>query len=325
MTQTAQMILNDLQISQTIQEKINFIKKSKLDFEDFNNFRLLINSLENFEPNAKLSRKSQKEQINNKITFVLENLENFEKKIKEESTGNERKILNSREFLNSNQDDRIKFLSFMQELETLSKESSKEENLKDLLGRISNFLLNAENLNENEIEILEKSKEALIELIFPQENIQNQPLKDSPLNDKGEKEEILNDKNYKPKTYFYNKETQILSVKNIKTEYNDIEDFDYKLPIDKNGNYNEEGLISKKSPKDKFFTSSQTIMPGGIWVDLNLKELLKNNISFDEIKDLIQKAKEENIEKQENNEMIKQNTLFTEEDLELNSIRKHKK
>lgn len=48
MTQVAKMILNELPISPTINEKIEFIKSSKLDFKDFNSFRLLLNSLEGF-------------------------------------------------------------------------------------------------------------------------------------------------------------------------------------------------------------------------------------------------------------------------------------
>lgn len=468
MTQTAQMILNDLQISPSIQEKISLIKNSKLNFEDFNNFRLLINSLENFEPNSNLSLQTQKNQINNKISSLIKNLEAFENKIKQEQQEQEKIVnLNPQNETNTLESGRSRFFTFMKKIDEISSKefAQDKDEIGNLFNEVNHLLINGEDLglSDNEIKILEAVEERIKDIHFflqnqndtennistnANESKENQNLKDLPLNDKElsikeflkdnnvytaitelyktlnhplnqhdrdnssslkveykdlffeirlrkvageeqfkegkfdyeikinqyntdklseikklnnialaeelnnsntfsvfdftlgyyentnpkqffkdlieritnreEKEKILNDKNYKPQTYFYDEKTQILSVKKNKTKNNNIEDFDYKLPIDKNGNYDTKGLIGKKEPEQNFFTSEQTISFGSL-VDCSLEELIQNNISLDEIKDLIQKAKDEN------NQKTTQDTLFSKEELGLNSARKHKK
>lgn len=128
MTAVANMILNELPISQSLREKIDFIKANKLDFKDFNNFRLLLNSLESFEPNTKLSDNVYKEQINAKIEYLVHRLNFYEQKIKEDLQ-NDTKDLHNKDSqknevilqnTNENSSNRSKFFTLMSELEDLS-------------------------------------------------------------------------------------------------------------------------------------------------------------------------------------------------------------
>ena len=66
-------ILNELPISSDIQNKIDFIKTSKLSYDDFSNFRFLMNNLDNFSVNYKLSEESIKRNINNarSLFFII--------------------------------------------------------------------------------------------------------------------------------------------------------------------------------------------------------------------------------------------------------------
>lgn len=149
MTQVAKMILNELPISPTISEKIEFIKSSKLDFKDFNNFRLLLNSLESFEPSSKLSPKEYKAQINRRIGAFLERLDILEKKIKSTQ---------------EHKSDKAKYFHLLAEIETFANKTKQDSQiLGELLEKTSEFLLSAENLNDNEMDTLEKVKESLQE------------------------------------------------------------------------------------------------------------------------------------------------------------------
>ncbi|WP_416861208.1 hypothetical protein [Helicobacter ganmani] len=170
MTQVAKMILNELPISPTINEKIEFIKSSKLDFKDFNNFRLLLNSLENFEPSSKLSPKEYKAQINRRIGAFLERLNILEKKIKSTQDLQIKQEHESNEVLNKNENqenplsDRAKYFYLLAEIETFANKTEQDsQTLGKLLEKTSELLLNTENLNEDEIDTLEETKESLQE------------------------------------------------------------------------------------------------------------------------------------------------------------------
>lgn len=170
MTQVAKMILNELPISPTINEKIEFIKSSKLDFKDFNSFRLLLNSLEGFEPSSKLSPNEYKAQINRRIGAFLERLDFLEEKIKntqnleieQESKPNE--ALSKDDNREDSLSDRAKYFYLLAEIETFAnKEEQDSQTLGKLLEKTSELLLNAENLNDDEIDTLEETKESLQE------------------------------------------------------------------------------------------------------------------------------------------------------------------
>lgn len=170
MTQVAKMILNELPISPTINEKIEFIKSSKLDFKDFNNFRLLLNSLESFEPSSKLSPKEYKAQINRRIGAFLERLNILEKKIKSTQDLQIKQEHESNEVLNKNENqenplsDRAKYFYLLAEIETFANKTEQDsQTLGKLLEKTSELLLNTENLNEDEIDTLEETKESLQE------------------------------------------------------------------------------------------------------------------------------------------------------------------
>lgn len=181
MTQVAKMILNELPISLTINEKIEFIKSSKLDFKDFNNFRLLLNSLESFEPSSKLSPKEYKAQINRRIGAFLERLNVLEEKIKstqdlqikQEHEPNE--ILNKNENQENSLSDKAKYFYLLAEIETFANKTEQDSQvLGELLERTSDFLLNAESLNDDEMDTLEEVKESLQEYFIHLKQNENQ-------------------------------------------------------------------------------------------------------------------------------------------------------
>lgn len=170
MTQVAKMILNELPISPTINGKIEFIKSSKLDFKDFNSFRLLLNSLEGFEPSSKLSPNEYKAQINSRIGVFLERLNILEEKIKstqmqipqteQESKPNE--VLSEDENKEDSLSDRAKYFYLLAEIETFANKTEQDSQaLGKLLEKTSELLLNAEILNKDEIDTLEEIKESL--------------------------------------------------------------------------------------------------------------------------------------------------------------------
>ena len=172
MTQVAKMILNELPISPTINEKIEFIKSSKLDFKDFNSFRLLLNSLEGFEPSSKLSPNEYKAQINRRIGAFLERLDFLEEKIKStqmeipqmEQESKPNKALNKEEDKEVSLSDKAKYFYLLGEIETFAnKEEQDSQTLGELLEKTNELLLNAENLNDDEIDTLEETKESLQE------------------------------------------------------------------------------------------------------------------------------------------------------------------
>lgn len=189
MTNVARMILNDLPISNTINEKIEFIKASKLDYKDFNNFKITLNSFENFSPSERLSNEEYKKQINARIESLLKFLNDLENKIKEaelplqnQSLDNESAngLTNSNDetFLqkNENLNDRSLFHIVMTKFSILSnKEENTEQEVGELLGEFSEFLLNAENLSQDEFELLKEAKQSLAEYYLSfkeQENLQ---------------------------------------------------------------------------------------------------------------------------------------------------------
>ncbi len=174
MTQTASIILNELEISKELKEKIEFIKFSKMNFKDFNDFKILINSLENFEPNSKLSQETRKKQINEKIVHILEKLDNFIKIINDnKENSNLEQDLNSKENLdakenlnekenlnnetNSNKERFTKFLLKLDEFDTNEEAGLNEEEYQILLKEINELL--TKDLSESENEFLKKIKE----------------------------------------------------------------------------------------------------------------------------------------------------------------------
>ncbi|MBX7491276.1 hypothetical protein [Helicobacter turcicus] len=210
MTQIAKMILNDLPISKEIQDKINYIKDSKLSFKDFNTFRLLLERLENFEPKQNQSKERYKNEINAKITHLLENLNTLQLKAQESKNAQSHRDTSASpnnsgiEYDNtqtkdstlsqtlaphhserseeSQESDKAKLLSFLAKLEEItSLQEINKEQIGFLLESASALLLNQESLNKNEIELLEEAKETLAKYLFtfqektttiPQEEIQ---------------------------------------------------------------------------------------------------------------------------------------------------------
>lgn len=201
MTQVAKMILNELPISPTINEKIEFIKSSKLDFKDFNSFRLLLNSLEGFEPSSKLSPNEYKAQINRRIGAFLERLDFLEEKIKstqmeipqmeQESKPNE--ALNKEEDKEVSLSDKAKYFYLLGEIETFAnKEEQDSQTLGKLLEKTSELLLNAENLNDDEIDTLEETKESLQEyFIHLKQNEEEKESSNTLLSNENEELQIL--------------------------------------------------------------------------------------------------------------------------------------
>ena len=190
MTQVAKMILNELPISPTISEKIEFIKSSKLDFKDFNNFRLLLNSLESFEPSSKLSPKEYKAQINRRIGVFLERLNFLEEKIKstqmqipqmeQESKPNE--VLSEDENEEDSLSNKAKYFYLLAEIETFANKTEQDsKTLGKLLEKTSELLLNAENLNKDEIDTLEEIKESLQNYFIHLRENEREELKDTHL------------------------------------------------------------------------------------------------------------------------------------------------
>lgn len=199
MTQVAKMILNELPISPTINEKIEFIKSSKLDFKDFNSFRLLLNSLEGFEPSSKLSPNEYKAQINRRIGAFLERLNVLEEKIKntqnleieQESKPNE--ALSKDDNREDSLSDRAKYFYLLAEIETFAnKEEQDSQTLGKLLEKTSELLLNAENLNDDEIDTLEETKESLQEyFIHLKQNEEEKESSNTLLSNENEELQIL--------------------------------------------------------------------------------------------------------------------------------------
>lgn len=199
MTQVAKMILNELPISPTINEKIEFIKSSKLDFKDFNSFRLLLNSLEGFEPSSKLSPNEYKAQINRRIGAFLERLNVLEEKIKntqnleieQESKPNE--ALSKDDNREDSLSDRAKYFYLLAEIETFAnKEEQDSQTLGKLLEKTSELLFNAENLNDDEIDTLEETKESLQEyFIHLKQNEEEKESSNTLLSNENEELQIL--------------------------------------------------------------------------------------------------------------------------------------
>lgn len=201
MTQVAKMILNELPISPTINEKIEFIKSSKLNFKDFNNFRLLLNSLEGFEPSSKLSPKEYKAQINRRIGAFLERLNILEEKIKstqipqieQESKPNE--VLSEDENEEYSLSNKAKYFYLLAEIETFANKTEQDsQTLGKLLEKTSELLLNAENLNKDEIDTLEEIKESLQEYFIHLRENEREEVKDTHLEQSILRKETQNSK-----------------------------------------------------------------------------------------------------------------------------------
>lgn len=75
-------ILNELPISSEIKEKIDLVEKSKLSYEDFNNYRFLMKMLENYKPNYKLSEEKVKQNTNSFIANFIKDLNSIVENIK---------------------------------------------------------------------------------------------------------------------------------------------------------------------------------------------------------------------------------------------------
>ncbi|TLD91293.1 hypothetical protein LS74_009280 [Helicobacter magdeburgensis] len=86
MRSMAHYILNELSISEEIREKIEAIKNSYNSYQNFNDFRFLMQELESFRINEKMSENAIKANINNfihrfikKLNKILEESKEMEK------------------------------------------------------------------------------------------------------------------------------------------------------------------------------------------------------------------------------------------------------
>ena len=189
MTQIANMILNELSVSDDIRKKIDFIKNSKLDYSTFEKFKFFLLDLESFEPNPKLTQKMSKNQVNKKIAYILEELDNFIQNINKKSQENsnlEQKLdskenLNEKENLNKESKERFtKLLLRLNEICANEEPTISYEECQVLLKEMNELL--TKNLGESENEFLKNMKAEFTryETIFKEkENLKDLP--DLPL------------------------------------------------------------------------------------------------------------------------------------------------
>lgn len=173
-------ILNELPISNDIQNKIEFIKKSKLTYEDFGNFRFLMNSLDNFSVNYKLSEERIKRNINNFVHKLIGDLDSIVDKIQNAQEQGQNETINALE-------DKISFFDYSKSSDTLFYEalarvSEFNENkgtdniqMGNLIQEVEELLWNKEeDFNEEQKEILDEIVSTLKEeFVFYSEDFKN--------------------------------------------------------------------------------------------------------------------------------------------------------
>ncbi|GAD17853.1 hypothetical protein [Helicobacter fennelliae] len=176
-------ILNELPISSDIQNKIDFIKTSKLSYDDFSNFRFLMNNLDNFSVNYKLSEESIKRNINNFVHKLIKDLDFIVDKVQNTQEQGQNEAINTLE-------NQISFFDYSKSSNTLFyealarisefNENKETDNIQmgNLIQEVQELLWNKEedfNKEQKEIldEIVSTLKEEFVLYLGDSKNIQN--------------------------------------------------------------------------------------------------------------------------------------------------------
>lgn len=176
-------ILNDLPVSKDIQDKINHIKESSLRYDDFNSFKFLMNNLENFSINDKLSDDRIKHNINSFVSKFIKELDSLTEKIGPQNIQNLQK--NPVESTNQVYFDYQKPANtlFYEALAKVSEFNDKQETTKEeianLLEIVSELILNKEEeFDKEQLNLLSEIKETLKEEIISYNKQQESTQKD---------------------------------------------------------------------------------------------------------------------------------------------------
>ena len=148
MTRMAQYILNDISISKDIREKIDFIKDSNLSYQGFNEFRFLMQELENFDVNKNLSENRIKSHLN---TFIAKLMKGLDKAVAEIEQSNQ--ISFQIENIDS------MFFNIISQL-AQSKDEPMSKSQKENLVKNIEYLL-SHNIDKDKEEILQETLEIL--------------------------------------------------------------------------------------------------------------------------------------------------------------------
>lgn len=153
MSNMKDFILNELEISKDIREKIDLIKQSNMDFNNFNNFKFVLKELDNFDVNFKLSNETINKNINNFVNKLINNLDSIIEKIPKQNV--EKKFNN--DFLNMLAEI-DKYVNQMSSQIGITPKETKNlrQQLEETLNNPSNY-----NLKEKQIILLQKATEAL--------------------------------------------------------------------------------------------------------------------------------------------------------------------
>ena len=164
-------ILNELPVSKDIQNKINHIKESSLRYDDFNSFKFLMNNLENFSINDKLSDDRIKHNINSFVSKFIKELDSLTEKIVPQNTQIPQEI--TAESTNQVYFDYQKPANtlFYEALARVSEFNDKQETTKEeianLLEAVSELVLNKEEeFDKEQLNLLGEIEETLKEEII---------------------------------------------------------------------------------------------------------------------------------------------------------------
>lgn len=153
MTKMTDFILNDLPISQSIKEKIDYIKNSKADYGTHNEFRLLMQSLNHFEINERFSQDTIKQKINNFVGKLIKDLDSFIERInaQQESQVSNQNI--------SNNDTELNFFAVIGKASALSKQDGEatQEQINNLVSDIDKVY---DKSSDEEKKLLDELKDA---------------------------------------------------------------------------------------------------------------------------------------------------------------------
>lgn len=163
-----EFILNELPVSKEIKSKIDYIKESSLRYDDFNDFKFLMNNLENFSINDKLSQNKTKQNINNFIAKLIKDLDSIAEKIVPENTQKlkEAKLENTNQIYFDYQKtaDTLFYEALARVSEFNNKQEATKEEIGNLLESVSELLLNKEEeFNEEQLNLLSDIEETLKE------------------------------------------------------------------------------------------------------------------------------------------------------------------
>lgn len=176
-------ILNELPISSDIQNKIDFIKTSKLSYDDFSNFRFLMNNLDNFSVNYKLSEESIKRNINNFVHKLIKDLDFIVDKVQNTQEQGQNEAINTLEnqtsFFDYSKSSNTLFYEALARISEFN-ENKETDNIQmgNLIQEVQELLWNKEedfNKEQKEIldEIVSTLKEEFILYLGDSKNIQN--------------------------------------------------------------------------------------------------------------------------------------------------------